>query len=389
MVTTPKTRPTRDQILDSPAEKPPAGIKPNFVDPWSMEHGAVAALISLYVITTLIVFVRVYVQRRVARKFIAEDYVILVAWLIYTGAFIPVGVLLARAPMGVHQWNITLRKFSKYLFYQYVEFIIWGILILLLKVAILLQYLRLFVPDGLRGLAFWASHIVLWLNVAYYIAFTFIFMFVCQPRALFWDKTITNGKCLDIFGINVISAVICVVSDLAILILPQRMIWQLQLPKKKKIGLCILFAIGIFACATSAVRLYYNIHLWKHQEDITYQLGYISYWGTAQIPAGFFIVCLPSLPKAINHFRGKPWFLSLETSIRSMLHLSPPKSNQASEPRAPTIGGGNQREVKGTVVSDVEFYDLMNSRGSSTASRVDSRGKDGITKPQVSQVSRV
>ncbi|KAF2788841.1 hypothetical protein K505DRAFT_254574 [Melanomma pulvis-pyrius CBS 109.77] len=166
----------------------------------------------------------------------------------------------------------------------------WGIIFLLLKVAILLQYLRFFAPSGLRGVTFWAAHFVHWGNVAYYIAFTFIFMFVCNPQANFWDKTITYGKCLDIFGINVISAVICLVSDLLILLLPQRMIYQLNLPRRKNIGLAFLFAIGIF-CAMSAVRLYYNIHLWKHQHDITYQLGFISYWGTAQIPTGFFIVC--------------------------------------------------------------------------------------------------
>lgn len=36
--------------------------------------------------------------------------------VLYTGAFQPVGVLLARAPMGVHQWDITFRQFGRYLF---------------------------------------------------------------------------------------------------------------------------------------------------------------------------------------------------------------------------------------------------------------------------------
>lgn len=36
--------------------------------------------------------------------------------VVYAGAFIPVGTLLVRAPMGVHQWDITLRGFGRYLF---------------------------------------------------------------------------------------------------------------------------------------------------------------------------------------------------------------------------------------------------------------------------------
>ncbi|CAO2654473.1 Nn.00g112060.m01.CDS01 [Neocucurbitaria sp. VM-36] len=367
-----KARPTREQMLKSPAEHAPPGVVADFVHPWSMKSSAEAALIALYILTTIIVWTRFYAQRRVAGKLVREDYVVALTWIIYTAAFMPVGVLLARAPMGVHQWNITLGQFARYLYLQYVEFIIWGIVIMLLKVAILLQYLRVFVGDGIRGFMFWASHVILWANVAYYIAFTFIFMFVCNPRALFWDKTITHGKCLDIFGINVISAVICVVSDLLILILPQRTIYKLHLPLRKRVGLSILFAIGFFACATSAVRLYYNIHLWKHQSDVTFQLGYISFWGTAQIPAGFFIVCLPSLPKAVNHFRGKPWFLHFEASLRSVLHLSPPKSQPDSAPRVVTIGGGGQENLKRTVISDVEFRELILTTKDSVSSQENS-----------------
>jgi hypothetical protein len=133
---------------------------------------------------------------------------------------------------------------------------------------------------------------------------------------------------------------------------------------------------GHSACATSAVRLYYNIHLWKHQQDITYQLGYISFWGTAQIPAGFLVVCLPSVPKAINHLRVKPWFLRVEMSIRSRLHLSTPQTGDTSTPRLPTIGGGGpKRGGRAMMVSDIEFDSLVNKTQTSIVSRMDSGGQ--------------
>lgn len=175
----------------------------------------------------------------------------------------PVRFLLARAPIGVHQWNITLRKFARYLFVsqpqqrchlytcsksrqlQYVAFIIWTIVIFLLKIAIFLQYLRIFAPPGIRGFTYWILHITFRANIAYYVALTFIFIFVCSPRAMFWDKTITRGKCLDIFQINLIGAIICIVSDLTILLLPLSRISQLNVSKQKKIGLAFLFAIGV------------------------------------------------------------------------------------------------------------------------------------------------
>lgn len=47
--------------------------------------------------------------------------------VIYTGAFQPVGVMLARAPMGVHQWDITWRQFGRYLFVCSVLFSVRGV----------------------------------------------------------------------------------------------------------------------------------------------------------------------------------------------------------------------------------------------------------------------
>jgi hypothetical protein len=96
-----------------------------------------------------------------------------------------------------------------------------------------------------RDCTFWASHAVLWGNVVYYLAFTFLQMFSCSPREAWWDKTITPHKCLDIFAINVSGAVFCLLSDLIIFFLPQQVILRLNISKRKKIGICFLFAIGI------------------------------------------------------------------------------------------------------------------------------------------------
>lgn len=128
---------------------------------------------------------------------------------------------------------------------EYTSWIIWGIVVVLLKVIILLQYIRIFSPGGVRNLSFWASHILLWINVLFYISFTFLQMFSCTPREAWWNKTITPHKCLDVFAINIASATICLVSDLAIFLLPQRAVLKLRTSTRKKLGILGLFAIGI------------------------------------------------------------------------------------------------------------------------------------------------
>jgi hypothetical protein len=129
--------------------------------------------------------------------------------------------------------------------YQYVLYTFWGVISLLLKATILLQYLRIFIVPGLRSYTFWALHILLFANVVFYIAFTFLQIFACNPIAKYWDWTIVEGKCIDIFAINVSGATVCLVSDLAILLIPQRALMKLNMPRWRIWGLSALFAIGI------------------------------------------------------------------------------------------------------------------------------------------------
>lgn len=112
--------------------------------------------------------------------------------------------------------------------------------------------------------------------------------------------------------------------------------------------------------------MYYNVKLFQDQTDATHQLAYMSFWGTAQIPAAFLVICLPSVPKVINYARTKPWCARLETSLRSALRVSTEKVTTTKQ--IVTIGGGPKRNQKATVVSDVEFRDLMASDGMSLSS---------------------
>lgn len=56
---------------------------------------------------------------------------------------------------------------------------------------------------------------------------------------------------------NVSGAVVCLVSDLAILLIPQRIVAKLNLPKSKIIGLCALFTIGILY----VLRIWFSVSL--------------------------------------------------------------------------------------------------------------------------------
>ena len=123
--------------------------------------------------------------------------------------------------------------------------IFYGISIMFLKVAILLDWLHVFVPTRHSGF-FWLLHILIWSNILFFVIGTLTEIFRCLPREKIWNPLFDGGYCgVDIEASNMASGIINLISDLCILITPQWVIWNLNLSRPKKIGMSMLFTIGI------------------------------------------------------------------------------------------------------------------------------------------------
>lgn len=123
--------------------------------------------------------------------------------------------------------------------------IIYLVSMVTLKVGIILQVLRAFIPRGTRNISFWIGHVVLWINVAFYFAMVVVELKTCTPRAKEWDPTIQGGSCIHASEVRFILAMLNVGTDIVIIALPQRIIWGLHMPIKRKIALSALFLVGI------------------------------------------------------------------------------------------------------------------------------------------------
>lgn len=117
---------------------------------------------------------------------------------------------------------------------------------MLLKIAILIDWAHLFNPLKKRNLMCWAIRILLVANVVYYIIATFLETFRCTPQRKIWDIFYEGGSChVDVVVLNLAASVVNVVSDVAILALPQWVIWRLNMTRPAKFGVSVLFLIGI------------------------------------------------------------------------------------------------------------------------------------------------
>lgn len=66
----------------------------------------------------------------------------------------------------------------------------------------------------------------------------------CRPFESIWNKRI-KGSCFDRKKMDIAVGALNIVSHMAILILPQGIIWKLQLPWQKKMGIAIVFMFGV------------------------------------------------------------------------------------------------------------------------------------------------
>ncbi|KAL7776393.1 hypothetical protein CFE70_006809 [Pyrenophora teres f. teres 0-1] len=197
-------------------------------------------------------FLRLY-SRWLNNRLVSADE----AYTVIAAAFLIVlSVLTLRMSLmgfGLHYWNIPPEHGVALLKYWYVCQMMYIMVQIFSKVAILSLYSRLFGDQ--RNWFRWVVHGMIAFMFIHGLVFFLLVTFQCIPIEAIWNKLI-HGKCLPLnYAIGFTGACMSIAEDVIILILPIPQLWRLQMCLKKKIGLVLLLSIGSFACLTSIIRL--------------------------------------------------------------------------------------------------------------------------------------
>ncbi|KAF2183644.1 hypothetical protein K469DRAFT_727917 [Zopfia rhizophila CBS 207.26] len=381
----------REKLLDLPALQPPPGVKPNFTDPPSLKTATYALSISLFILITVLVAVRVFIKVKVVRKLALEDFFLLFAWLAYGAGYNVLALIAADLDVGRHQWNMTIRHLIRYLYVSlssvstdqifHAGFILYMIVILPLKISLILQCLRVFVPPGTRNFTFWTSHILIWINVIFYAITIFLIIFSCKPEAKIYDPTIKGGRCFNAPAINISAATINAASDLMMLILPQRVIWDLTIPLSRKLALSAAFLVGVLTLASSVVRLYLMIEL-KRSKDVSYYIGLVGLWSFPEITFGFFVATLPVVPKFIHFIATSSRVTRMTTRMFTFLGSPGDRQLTRREQELNSKGPGRQQ------ISDLEYHELVANTGNSSIARAEEE-EEQVPNPMTQKPIRI
>ncbi|KAI1372416.1 hypothetical protein F4677DRAFT_449534 [Hypoxylon crocopeplum] len=277
-------------LLDGPALAPPEGVTAQFDNPPNnngLAHGVIAACVT---VATLCLIIRGYARLVLFKKLKPEDYMIAVAygtyicWTVFT-------LMLSKTPgYFVHQWTS--------IFYIHYGGVFYSITLPLIKISILTEWTRMLVPRGTRNTFLWICYGVIASQAMAMVSIVFALCFVCIPYEKIWDLTLP-GHCINKLNIDIGAAAVHLCTDLIILVLPQKVIWSLQMSFRKKLGVSVFFSLGILACISAAFRLAVTV-TYATEPDTVYTVGPVVFWAFAEMTCGFVIACLPSTPKILK-----------------------------------------------------------------------------------------
>jgi hypothetical protein len=137
--------------------------------------------------------------------------------------------------------------------------------IFLIKAAIVLQYLQILVPVRTANKTLfyggWAVIIATFILEVAAMPLTF---FLCTPREKIWNSHYKGGKCMNVDGLILSSAIFNITSDLVILLLPVRSVLKLQIDVHKKVGIILLFGTGLLSVSSHHSATSHSHHSQGH-----------------------------------------------------------------------------------------------------------------------------
>ncbi|KAI0199440.1 hypothetical protein F4808DRAFT_432488 [Astrocystis sublimbata] len=285
-------------ILNGLSIPPPDGYESNLDNPPNANY-LVVPIITLCVVLSALAFAIRFYAKYVGKKLMVADYLTFVAFPIFVTYIYYIYKLSWTGGYLVHMWDIRLKDAPAFNFITFLATLLYLWIIALIKCAILLEWVAIFVPTSERNYFTWAS----WATcLAFAILSIVIFVLDlvnCTPFEANWNPLVPGGSCrFRIAQFGLASATTNFLLDLVPIFLAQKVIWGLRMPTHQKWSVSLIFLIGFVGCAASIVRLYYSTRFYV-SNDVSYYFSILAITSLAETTAANIVLCAPHISKAL------------------------------------------------------------------------------------------
>jgi hypothetical protein len=206
------------------------------------------------------------------------------------------------------------------------------------KASVLLFYRRLVVGTLARRWKL-AIYFALAFHAVYLVSITLGYRLICRPLQAYWMSYDYNWHqdytCAPANGLNPVIGVLSVLSDVYAVALPFIILhyYTLDVPRAQRIGLNIIFGLGLLVAGAGIGRTYYLIKLGN-----TYDTSWTGFdlliWTIIELQLGIICACAPSLRAFFRRYVSE----ALRKSLTSSKNKS--KSGTRDGTQNSTVRGG-------------------------------------------------
>ncbi|KAI9718448.1 MAG: hypothetical protein M1812_004169 [Candelaria pacifica] len=334
-----------------PAGRPPPGVIPGQPNAPYKGDQIVAANAVFIPLTLLFLAARVYTRIRLTRSLGLDDFYLFIG-MTFAIAQNAVTLIHLNYGLGHHVWDVaSSTMIPKYLQLQFASILVYMLAIFFVKLSVLQLYLRIDTSKAYR-ITVWT---LIALTIAYHFASLVAHFATCIPVSKQWYPR-KPGHCFDKKKLAVSRAILNVVNDVVILLVPLSVLRKLQLPWKQKIALSAVFSTGIFVCIVTIIRLTHYISFLK-SNDLTWDATDNYTWCIVEVNVGIICACMATLRPLFRRF--------LPKALGST--GMPASGTKISRPSGCSAGSQVQSR---TVISS--------GKSAHTFSALESRGSEGV-----------
>ncbi|KAI0403748.1 hypothetical protein F4802DRAFT_570006 [Xylaria palmicola] len=288
--------------LDGPSIPAPDGQTSQLDNPPNANYIAIPFITVSVVVSALLFLIRFY-AKYLSKRLILSDYLTFLAFPIFWVYIYYNYSLSWTGGYLVHQWDIRLKDTAAFNLITFIATLLYVWNIALIKCAILLEWIEIFVPRGERNSFTWAT----WATCFSFASLSLIIFILdlanCTPFEGNWNLLVPGRKCrFEVPQFLLAISTTNFILDLIPLILVQKVIWSLHLTWQKKLGVSFMFLTGLAAVSANAVRIYYASRFYD-SDDVSYYFSVLAISSLAETLAANLVLCIPFAPKAVLGLR--------------------------------------------------------------------------------------
>ncbi|KAM0182246.1 hypothetical protein ACHAPF_001135 [Botrytis cinerea] len=304
-----------------------------------------------------------YTRLGMSKTFGLDDWLILAA-MVPSTAFAILAILANRKfHFNRHVWDVPLTEVTFGLQYVIITQIVFTLAQTLTKCSMLALYYRILSSGQKFKIITIAAAIIIAIQGLIFIIVT---IFQCRPPSHYWLITFApQPECINETVHVTVAGVINTVTDFIVVVFPIPKMLQLQMSRRQRIIIIVLFGAGFLVCVAGAVRSYYT-YVELVSPDITWNTYYVWISGTVELYVGIIGASIPATKPFFTRYI--PFILprSLHSSRSEQYAISSSVDKGPFSGSTPIATPGSSRKSQTPSHVDLELGDIREREMRST-----------------------